>query len=251
MITVESVIVAIYIVVAILIVALLLYAVLVAWILKKFPRAAPVIMGILTMGALWAIVDAICKKNKHKNNGQQQRLEHYPKYSKPAQTEDPQESLKYPDGTPYVIDTPQDLNHALDEAYTEVMDAAREDPVKLNPPCCPIPPPCEEKLGWRARYKGCETTFATDNPNNQCKVNPKGERYFVADLNPLIYERGLISGAKWNPYEHFNARQMFTQFISTEIRKDSDPYAKPIEDLNQTFCAQKARLGRPPEYTMV
>jgi len=116
----------------------------------------------------------------------------------------------------------------------------------LEPPCCPNPPNCSERVGWQARFKGCQTTF--DDRGTTCEVAPRGARYWVADLDPLIMERSRIAGAQWNPYEHMRARQMWVQFAMADKRKDTDPYTKLVPNLDQTFCQQQAQNG-PPRYT--
>lgn len=129
-------------------------------------------------------------------------------------------------------------------------DTLQETPVTaFETPCCPDPPPCPEQVFWSAKFKGCPVQYI-DPPQATCEVNPYGNRYWVTDLNPLLYERGLISGAKWNPYQHMNARQMLAQFLWQDMKKigANDPYTKPISNLNESFCINQATNG-PPQYT--
>lgn len=116
-----------------------------------------------------------------------------------------------------------------------------------EPSCCPNSSSCPTDVQWQARFKGCSPVFA-NGPAMSCEVAPLGDRYWVADMNPLLYERQLISGAEWNPYQHFNARQMFTQFLTKDIRKTTDPYTRPIRSLDETYCQQLQTRG-PPRFT--
>ncbi len=129
-------------------------------------------------------------------------------------------------------------------------DTLQSTPVTaFDTPCCPNPPPCNEEVLWRAQFKGCPPSYI-DNPKAVCEVNPYGDRYWVTDLNPLILERSIISGAKWNPYQHMNARQMFAQFLWADMKKigSNDSYTKPIGNLNDSYCIRQATSGSP-KYT--
>lgn len=137
------------------------------------------------------------------------------------------------------------MANTMAQASAEIAD---EIPfTALDTPCCPNPPTCPEREEWRFKFKGCPPTFATQ-PSMQCEVAPLGDRYWVADLNPLLYERGLVSGAMWNPYQHMQARQGFIQFLTADMKKTTDPYSRPIKSLGDSFCVQQQRRG-PPPYT--
>ena len=134
------------------------------------------------------------------------------------------------------------------QQYTNIMRHARTTPVASNSTevfthvndCLGI--------GWQATFKGCPTTSSQD-PQNQCKVNPRSSTHRIADLNQKIYERGIVTGAKWDPYKHHTARQLHMQFLYKDIKQTGNSYTKPIENMSNTFCATKARLGHPPEFT--
>ena len=114
--------------------------------------------------------------------------------------------------------------------------------------CCPNPPPCQEEIAWRAAWKGCPYTYFGDEASQRCEVAPLGDRYWVADINPLLYERSLMMAAEQNPYNFMQARQLWMQFIMKDFVPVSDPYTRPIQNLDQSYCAQLATQG-PPRYT--
>lgn len=114
-----------------------------------------------------------------------------------------------------------------------------------EPQCCPFPPQCGDRVLWRARFADCPTTFATG-PEYRCEVNPIPPRYSVADLNPLIWERNLRIADEWNPYEHFDARQKWVQFMYADMTgRSNDPYTRPISSVGDTYCNQVRQHGTP------
>ena len=98
---------------------------------------------------------------------------------------------------------------------------------------------------WRNDFKNCPTKF-TDGP--KCEVAPRDPRLYVADLNPLMYKRKKLAGAKWNPYRHMQARQAMQQLLALEWNPTNDPYTKPVESPDETYCAKQAKFGHP-QYT--
>jgi len=114
--------------------------------------------------------------------------------------------------------------------------------------CCPNPAPCQEQVYWRAQFKGCPYTYA-DDPALLCEVNPVGDRYMVADLEPLLFERRLMQQAEPNPYDFMNARQLWMQFLMKDwVQTRGDPYTRQIPNLDQSFCMQQNTKG-PPQFT--
>lgn len=158
------------------------------------------------------------------------------------------DSTEYDFSDPYIQGPP--INSDLGRLTAAAFNSTTGEMVKdaFETPCCPNPPPCQERVAWQAKFKRCPTTFVNV-PQMQVPVNEYGDRYSVADLNPLLLERSRISGAKWNPYEHMNARQMFAQFISKDIRKDGDQYSKPVKNLDDTYAAKFIAHG-PPKYVL-
>lgn len=119
----------------------------------------------------------------------------------------------------------------------------------METPCCPNPPTCPERLWWQAQFKGCQTSYTdSDNPEIRCEVAPIPDRYKVADLNELLFERSIATAAEWNPYEHMNARQLFIQFINADMGRGGDPYSRPVKKMGESYCALQSRRG-PPPYT--
>jgi len=107
-------------------------------------------------------------------------------------------------------------------------------------------PLCPQGVSWEASFPGCQTTYW---PNKEeVRVAPRQNRVYVADLNPLIYQRSVVNGQIWNPYEHMQARQKFIQFICTDPNKRTDPYTQPIQQPSDTYTARVKDVGYP-EYT--
>jgi hypothetical protein len=79
-------------------------------------------------------------------------------------------------------------------------------------------------------------------------VAPLGDRYWVADTNPLLFERSIMQQAEQNPYDYMQARQMWMQFLMKDIVPVKDPYTREISNLDQSYCAKLATQG-PPRYT--
>lgn len=110
--------------------------------------------------------------------------------------------------------------------------------------CDVNPKPCNNKIEWQGKFKGCGATYTTD----RCMIAPKGDRYYIADLRPLIAARAMEDGRKWNPYKYFHGRQMLSQFLWKNVRDPSDPYTKRLDNLDESFCLQQKVRG-PPQYT--
>ncbi len=138
------------------------------------------------------------------------------------------------------------LAQAGTQAY---QDTTAQTPVTaFDIQCCPNPPPCQEEIAWRARFKGCPPTYFADQPQLQCEVTPLGDRYWVADINPLLYERSIAQQAEPNPYSHMQARQLWMQFLMHDLVQVRDPYTRPISGLDQAYCSQLKTQG-PPRFT--
>jgi len=139
-----------------------------------------------------------------------------------------------------------DLQKIGNRAY---YDTQKQTPVTaLDLKCCPNPPMCKEEVAWRAAYKGCPYTYVRDQPTAQCEVAPLGDRYWVGDLNPLLYERRIMQAADQNPYNFMQARQMLTQFLMKDVVEVKDRYTRQISDLDKSYCMQLNTQG-PPTYT--
>lgn len=138
------------------------------------------------------------------------------------------------------------LQDATVQAYNDIL---KQTPITaFDPKCCPNPPLCGENVLWKGTFKGCPTTFATD-PSMSVEVAPLGDRYWVADLNPLMYERSIIMGAEWDPYQHMRARQGWAQFLSADLRRNTDKYTQPLNNIDDTFAAKFKTQG-PPAFTL-
>jgi len=117
-------------------------------------------------------------------------------------------------------------------------------------PCCESPGPCQEEITWRAQWKGAPTTYFGDAKADQVEVAPLGNRYWIADLNPLKYERSIMLQAEPDPYRNMNGRQLLMQFLTKDWQsaKVKDPYTRQIADLPESYRVQFLTQG-PPKYT--
>jgi hypothetical protein len=127
------------------------------------------------------------------------------------------------------------------------------DPVHVPPTtCCVGPKACRSPFKmWQARYKACPSTFHSyeNDGSGTVPVNLPDARYWVGDLNPLMYGRGQISGAQWNPYQHMNRTQMAAQFSVATLVPASDPYTRPIEAPSDTYHEYTRKYGHPQYVT--
>lgn len=138
------------------------------------------------------------------------------------------------------------LKRIGNQAY---FDTQAQIPVTaLDLQCCPNPAPCQEQISWRNTWKGCPYTYFADRPAQQCEVNPYGDRYWVADLDPVKYEMSIAMAAEQNPYNFLNARQALMQFLMKDVVQQKDPYTRPIADLDNSYC-MKLKTQGPPRYT--
>jgi hypothetical protein len=141
----------------------------------------------------------------------------------------------------------QNLSTVVKDAYKDTMAQSRVSGFDLQ--CCPNNPSnCQEQVYWRASFKGCPTTYA-DDPSMRCEINPVGDRISVADLDPLKFERSIAQEAQWNPYRFMNGRQLWMQFLMHDMTNTSDPYTRPIPNLDQSYCMQQNLKG-PPAFTV-
>jgi len=108
--------------------------------------------------------------------------------------------------------------------------------------CCPSPGLCQEEVFFRSAFKGCPYTYF-EGPN--VEINPNGDRYNIADLNPLLFERALLTAAEQNPYNYMSGRQILLQFLSKDLVNVSDRYCRPITSVDRSYVAQHASHGNP------
>jgi len=135
----------------------------------------------------------------------------------------------------------------------DVMNSAYANSVSQTPvtgfdlQCCANnPAPCAEEVAWRARFKGCPTTYS-DGSIQKCEVAELGPRYWLGDLNPLLYERSLMQEAEPNPYQFMQGRQLWMQFLMSDLVGNNikDPYTRRISDFSQGYCAKLQTQGQP------
>jgi len=111
--------------------------------------------------------------------------------------------------------------------------------------CCPDPGACQDQVAWRAAYKGCSPTYFADAPSDSVEVAPLGDRYWVADLSALLYERSIAQQAEPDPYSFMNARQMWMQFAWTDMVESKDRFTRPLSSLDQSYAVRFKTQGAP------
>lgn len=127
--------------------------------------------------------------------------------------------------------------------------------------CCPM------STDWQGTFKGMPTTFIAapgepnkykvtkDNTNENsdgcvgeggdgCLLAPdkwqeKDKRLWFRSLDDEIYRRSRQNAKMWDPYKHHYARQMYAQFISSNMVNRKSFYERPIEHLEEASCFQK------------
>jgi hypothetical protein len=89
--------------------------------------------------------------------------------------------------------------------------------------------------------QGCYTKWV---PHTPVEVAPRQDpNFWEADLNKRMYERGLITSAKENPYENFYRRQGLVQLLAINMPNTTDEYTKQITGPCQTFAQEVQRNG--------
>lgn len=87
-------------------------------------------------------------------------------------------------------------------------------------------------------------------PHAPCEVAPNNDpRLWVADTNAAIYERGLVTSAREQPYANFNARQGLMNLTSINVPPNNDEYMQMVRKPSDTFCAQLKRNNYVPPAT--
>lgn len=129
-------------------------------------------------------------------------------------------------------------------------------------PCCPV------TTDWQGTFKGMPTTFIDAPPrktskkragcnsgaeeeeaegggvDNGCLLAPDGwqkkdKRLWFRSLDDEMYSRSRRNAEIWDPYKHHYARQMYAQFISSNMVNRKSFYERPIEHLEEASCFQK------------
>ena len=128
---------------------------------------------------------------------------------------------------------------ALATLGKRAMDAATErvQPRLFPERCCDRPDLCPLETQWRQQFIGCPSTHI----QMRCKMYRKDPRLWEPSLNNKLYERAITSGAIWNPYKHFFARQNWAQFITTEWRSRKDNHMRAISSLDDAYCVQASK----------
>lgn len=105
-------------------------------------------------------------------------------------------------------------------------------------------PYCPLEVNWEMKFQGCPSTYLDA---TGCKLYNKYDRIWVKDLNPLWEQRTTQLGAKWNPYEHFNGRQGWNQFLAKDIVNRKDSYMTPLASIKESKCFGALKQGIPPQ----
>lgn len=175
---------------------------------------------------------------------------------------------KFPEGV-----TPQNVLEKVPPNMTQPLMADRmrqglnrsyeEGSERLHPGnCCVDNPPCKTWVSYKPRYGGCGNMWMrwdqlrSRDPAAPCNALSNGDNFevgkkapgiWVADLNPLHYQRAVLSGAEWwsEMAAHPQARQLFTQFITSTLPPQSDPNTKRIDTMSDTLAYTSCKYGRP------
>ena len=78
------------------------------------------------------------------------------------------------------------------------------------------------------------------------EIGQKDSRIWVADLNPVHYNRGLISSAEWWPEAtkpHIRNRQLFAQYLQSTMYKKSSPNEKRIDRVEDSYAVMRHKFG--------
>jgi hypothetical protein len=105
-----------------------------------------------------------------------------------------------------------------------------------------------QNLIWQSKFAGCpsSSTHNSKNTSLQCVINYPGERLNVANLNPIMYERGRILASEPNFYNNFRTRrQQFIQLLTIDWPIKNSGYLKEIKKPEDSFCFNKRIYGNP------
>lgn len=139
-----------------------------------------------------------------------------------------------------------DAEKELETIATQTIEnIAQSSPVRVLPDqCSQAPLPCTLETQWQGAFKGFPTTYI-EGPLS-CDLSQKDPRAWVRNLDQAIQERAMQNDMKWDPYKHFNARQMFIQFIANDVINQRATHERPIENLEEAVCFQRQLNGVPP-----
>jgi len=99
---------------------------------------------------------------------------------------------------------------------------------------------CPLEVDWQASFKNCPSTHLS---SPTCKIYERDDRLWHTDLNDLIQERAMLNGEIWDPYKHFNNRQLFAQFLAKDLVNRKDQHMRPISSIEESYCFGKAKAG--------
>lgn len=148
----------------------------------------------------------------------------------------------------------------LNEAMKKALET---QPQHSSTPYCTRPQPCPTALEWKSQWRGCGPQWKSwaeiKGVKGHCQsdvrmahgmaTNPQDVRIWVADLNPVLFERSLLSGAEWRPepYNHPRGRQMFLQQVHSTLVPQKSPHEKQVDRIEDTFMYIKNH-GIQPQY---
>lgn len=86
---------------------------------------------------------------------------------------------------------------------------------------------------YHNKFAGCGVKFI---PFKQpVEVAPRPKEYWQPHYEDKIYERRLLMGAKWNFYEHLDARDKHLAFLAKDWPSRKAPYLQQIKNYKESF----------------
>jgi len=160
----------------------------------------------------------------------------------------------------YSAAIPEVLNRVPDIDYkqsiiNEMRQQLTEPEVNITQ-CCVKSQPCKTWIQWKPEFSDCPQTFvswsdATNGKIQSFEIGQKDTRIMVATLDPILYNRGILTGAEW-PAEstqgHIRNRQAFAQYLQSTLYPNSSPDVKRIDRVQDSYGAILHRYGKP-QYT--
>jgi hypothetical protein len=155
---------------------------------------------------------------------------------------------------------PEVLNRVPDADYkqtiiNDIRKQFQEPEIDLTP-CCVKSQPCKTWIQWKPELSDCPQTYvswseATNGKVHGFEVGQKDSRIWVASLDPMRYNRGILTGARW-PAEstqgHIRNRQAFAQYLQSTLYPNASPDLKRIDRVEDSYGVMLHRYGKP-QYT--
>jgi hypothetical protein len=117
--------------------------------------------------------------------------------------------------------------------------------------CCTRPQPCHTWIQYKPQLSECPITYlswaeATHGKVTGAEIGKKDSRIWVADLNPMHYNRALIDGSIWwaeSTKPHIRNRQAFAQYLQSTLYPQSSPHEKKISRIEDAYAVLTHKFG--------